>query len=192
MAQQKKSRAWRFLVYPENLKDEWYIILNQNGLKWALSPLHDKDTKLDGSLVKPHRHAIIIWPGPTTQKHVNEVAQEIGFHTPALSCDYPTEAYKYFTHDEHTDKVKYDREDIVTSSNFSPDDLSEIKNEEEDEIIRVIKSYIREYKLYNSWSLDEYLETDNDIRLWRYYRSHSLYFNSILKGYKDTLPKQEK
>ena len=38
-----KSRYWAFIVYPESCKENWENELEETGLQFAVSPLHDKD-----------------------------------------------------------------------------------------------------------------------------------------------------
>ena len=38
-----KSRYWTFVGYPESLKEGYISILNDTGLEFCISPLHDRD-----------------------------------------------------------------------------------------------------------------------------------------------------
>ena len=39
----QKGRAWAFVMYPESMPSNYYELLEQTGLPFAISPLHDKD-----------------------------------------------------------------------------------------------------------------------------------------------------
>lgn len=189
-----KKQAWRMLAYPDSALDDWESELNQRGLCWVRSPLHDKDTKKDGNLVKPHYHLIVIWPNRTTFKNACSLAESLRFKVPVKPCDYPLEAYKYFSHDENSEKEKYNLSDCTHSESFSLKVLVELKQEEEDEIISLIKRIIVERRPLNYYQLDNYLEAmqKDDVRLWRYERAHTMYFKEIMRGYREQFDADDK
>lgn len=55
-----KARYFTFLLYPESVPEGWQEKLAEIGQPMAISPLHDKDVKPDGTLKKAHWH--IIYP----------------------------------------------------------------------------------------------------------------------------------
>lgn len=189
-----KKQAWRMLAYPDSAMEDWESELNQRGLCWVRSPIHDKDVKKDGELVKPHYHLIVIWPNRTTYKNACSLAESLRFKVPVLPCDFPLDAYKYFSHDEHNNKEKYDLNDCTHSDSFSIKVLVELKQEEEDEIISIIKKIIVDRKPLNYYQLDNYLEgmQKDDVRLWRYERQHTMYFKEIMRGYREQFETDKK
>lgn len=190
----EKKAAWRSIIYLDSVHEDWQAELNMRGLIWVAGPVHDKDEKKDGSLVKPHRHLILVWPGPTTIKNALSVAESIGAVDYVLPCDYPIEAYKYLTHDENSNKVKYRIEDSICSESFSIKVLEDLRDEEEDEIISLIKIIIKTEKPINYYELDNYLENmvNEDPRLWRYCRKHTLYIRELCRGMRDSLEYKKK
>ncbi|SUO03188.1 Plasmid replication protein [Faecalicoccus pleomorphus] len=61
-----KKRHWMYIVYPESAPKDWMQQLEATGVKFAVSPLHDKDKLVDGKYKKKHWHLILIFDGPTT------------------------------------------------------------------------------------------------------------------------------
>lgn len=61
-----KKRHWMYIVYPESAPKDWMQQLEATGVKFAVSPLHDKDKLVDGKYKKKHWHVILIFDGPTT------------------------------------------------------------------------------------------------------------------------------
>ena len=67
-----KSRYWAFIVYPESVLENWRDELEEQGLVFAVSPLHDKDINPTGEKKKEHYHVLIEFTGPKTYKSVKE------------------------------------------------------------------------------------------------------------------------
>ena len=53
----EKNRNWTFLIYPESAPNDWFEILQNTGLPFAVSPLHDKDFNPTGD---QKNHIIIV------------------------------------------------------------------------------------------------------------------------------------
>ena len=122
-----KGRHYAFVVYPsENwirehvpdcpydgssgwgeAPDDWIEQLQNTGLPFVVSPLHDKDTNPDGSPKKPHWHVIISWSNTTTYRNARVIAQTI------LRCPLPQllkaveGMYRYLTHQDNPEKHQY-------------------------------------------------------------------------------------
>lgn len=110
-----------FELYKEwsDLDDIIVLLKDSNHTFLAISPLHDKDLKEDGSPVKPHYHGIISFPSQVwafsfcRQFHINVMPQ-------ALKNKFGnrTGAILYLTHSDDKSrkegKVQYPYEDIWT------------------------------------------------------------------------------
>ena len=68
----QKGRAWAFVMYPESMPTNFYELLEQTGLPFAISPLHDKDLDPTGEPKKPHYHVMCYYENTTTKKNVKE------------------------------------------------------------------------------------------------------------------------
>lgn len=134
MAKNLKSKYWRLELYPTkeqlereglakdydgsagygSLPDDWRERLEQTCLPMAISPLHDKDTKPDGSVKKPHYHIVINYPSSnTTLKAVKErIADELNAPAP-LIADNPKGAYEYLWHKNSPEKHQYDKSGVI-------------------------------------------------------------------------------
>lgn len=112
-----KSRNWWFIAYPESLPEDWIQTLDDRMVPYAISPLHDKDTKPDGTLKKPHYHVMLRYSGPTTFKHVSELTRSLGQQIPQI-YDSPSAAYAYLTHSNNPDKAQYDASEIRLGNGF--------------------------------------------------------------------------
>lgn len=107
-----KSRYWTAIVYPESVDALWERKLNESGIAWACSPLHDQDLDEKGNYKKPHWHIIIQWGNTTTVNAVNDLLKACCGDgcTICLKCVSPEGAYAYLTHENSPDKFRYTEE----------------------------------------------------------------------------------
>ncbi len=160
MAKNLKSKYWRLELYPTKeqlereglakdydgsagygtLPDNWLEILEQTCLPIAISPLHDKDTKPDGSVKKPHYHIVINYPSSnTTLKAVKErIADELNAPAPFIA-DNPKGAYEYLWHKNSPEKFQYDEAGVIHLGGYrvplTSDEVRLLKGELQDFII---------------------------------------------------------
>ena len=122
-----KKRNWGAVLYPESLPVNWLSILQLKGLPFAVSPLHDKDIddEVSKTIKKPHYHIILCFPGPTTDKVVNDIiVKELG-QPIAIPLESVGGYYRYFTHKDNPDKYQYDSTYIKLFNGF---DVSDVLN----------------------------------------------------------------
>ena len=160
-----KSKYWRLELYPTKaqleaagqaldydgsagygtLPDDWLDILKQTCLPMAISPLHDKDTKPDGSRKKPHYHVVINYPSSnTTLKAVKErIADRLNAPAPFVA-DNPKGAYEYLWHKNDSDKYQYEKEGVLEINGYrvplSTDDVQILKGQ--------LMDFVNEYNLF--------------------------------------------
>lgn len=60
---EKRTRNWWFVLYPDSAPNNWKAILNDLHIQYYVSPLHDKDINPDGEMKKPHWHVIVTFEG---------------------------------------------------------------------------------------------------------------------------------
>lgn len=123
-----KARHFGFLLYPESIPENWIEQLETLGVSMAVSPLHDKDKKPDGTFKKPHYHVIYIARNPVTLESVRKkIKRKLGNSSVAHIeiIDYIKGAYEYLTHESKDAKAKnkhvYDKKDIFHINDFDID-----------------------------------------------------------------------
>lgn len=140
-----KKRHWAFVAYPESLPKDWVEQLRLTGLKTAISPLHDRDVYEDGEQKglpkKPHYHVIVCYEGPVTANNVGNMTKRLNATIP-IPLDSVRGMYRYLTHDDHPDKVQYDKADILTLNGFNILDFVEMTKSEVTKYIRDIRRFI--------------------------------------------------
>lgn len=117
-----KSRYWAFIVYPESVKENWESILEEKGLVFCRSPLHDRDIDkyAEGGeeYKKAHYHVLVEYEGPKTYKTIKEeICDEIGATIPK-KVESVRGYYRYLTHMDNPEKAQYKEEDIKRYNGF--------------------------------------------------------------------------
>lgn len=106
-----KGQYFAFVVYPESAPGNWKKQLELKGIKFAVSPLHDRDTEItdDGTEKpkKPHWHIIVDFGATTTIKHAFETITKITHGTHPYLLKKPSAYYRYLTHLDSHDKFPY-------------------------------------------------------------------------------------
>lgn len=137
-----KSRYWAFITYPESVKENWINELEESGLQFCVSPLHDKDIDkyAEGGkeYKKAHWHVLIQYEGPKTYKSVKEeICDKIGATFPK-KVESLRGYYRYLTHMDNPEKAQYKQEDIKEYNGFHLELTTSEVNRLMDEILEII------------------------------------------------------
>lgn len=110
-----RSRTFRFLIYPEweHYKDVFIRLKSLNFTYLAIGPVHDMDLKEDGTLDKPHHHAVIRFQNA---HWAYSFAKSCLLTAAILPCDSLRGAVRYFIHADHPEKYQYDKADIFSTN----------------------------------------------------------------------------
>ena len=102
-----KGRHFAFVVYPESAPDNWTELLQETGLPFVVSPLHDKDINPDGTPKKAHYHLIVSWGNATTYKSARSFCDVLNCPRPQILRNV-TGMYRYMTHKDNPEKYQYE------------------------------------------------------------------------------------
>ena len=132
---------WQCIVYPESAPERWIERLKNQGLRIAISPLHDKDTwnhesseMVDvatgeiipkgaryktGDRKKAHWHVLIISDTKVGYVEMNELLRAITNCPYIQKCRSLKNAYDYFLHINAPNKYQgYEKDEIQKFNNF--------------------------------------------------------------------------
>lgn len=174
-----KNRNWTFIVYPDSAPSNWKEILQDTGLPFAISPLHDRDIiEATGELKKPHWHIIVCFPGPTTFRKVNSLCAELNSPIPKRVMSV-VGIYRYFTHADNPEKAQYDEQDIIQKNGF---DIREISGMTTSQILAIKKQLIN---IINNNHFYEYCDfikyvVDESVDLFQVASTNTLFFNAYI------------
>ena len=179
-----KKRNWGAVVYPESAPEDWEEILKLKGLSFARSPLHDKDINPTGEPKKAHYHIVICFPGPTTDKTVNDIMQELN-QPIAIPLESVRGYYRYLTHKDNPEKYQYDESEIRLYNGF---DVSDVLNAfEVFTLLKDIQMLIEEHDILEYRDLMTYLTINDMPEHWNVACSHTLFLNTYLTSKRNKL-----
>ena len=106
-------RNFATVVYIDSMPDNFFDLLSDLHLPIAVSPLHDRDLKEDGSqeFKKPHYHVLFCLDGKITETKAREMIRSFG--GVGLEQVRSKKAYqRYLCHMDDLDKAQYSQADI--------------------------------------------------------------------------------
>lgn len=177
----RKERYWTFVLYPESAPEDWKEYLQQTGVQWAISPLHDKDKNPDGEVKKAHYHIVGFWSGPTTYERVYEITQDLNCPIPQRVMQ-PIGAIRYLTHKDNPEKYQYDEKDIQCINGLDLTDINGLTKTMVEDIKRAIVHLARDLKITEYSSMYDWLD-ENDMRdMMDVFSNHTMFFNAYFKS----------
>jgi len=175
-----KGRVWAFVAYPESAPENWREILQQTGLEFAISPLHDSDKDPTDEEKKPHWHIIAVWSsGTATGATARRMTESINAPLPQPVSSIKG-YYRYLTHKDNPDKHQYDESEITAINGFSIANHSELTRNEVNEIKKQVQRLIISEGIEEYSDLLDYLLENNLNVEWDVSSSHTLMFNAYL------------
>ena len=109
----ERPRNWNVILYPESMPENWKTILEEMQVPIYVSPLHDKDTDLDGNPKKPHYHSVWAFSGHKSYKQVLDIVAPLGTQAIEPNKDL-VGSLRYFCHMDSENKHKYSPRDVMT------------------------------------------------------------------------------
>lgn len=192
----EKNRNWTFLVYPDSAPTNWFEILQESGLPFAISPLHDKDLDPTGDQKKPHYHCLVCFPGPTTFLQVSKLCSQLNSPIPKRVLSI-IGIYRYFTHKDNPEKYQYNEEDIKVANGFDIKEYNALTTSQTLLIMKTIQKLIQDRKIYEYSDLMDLLLKEDTVDFYQIASTHTLFFDRYLssrrnkkKEFKDELEKK--
>lgn len=178
----EKNRNWTFLIYPDSAPENWFELLQDTGLPFAISPLHNKDLNPTGEQKKPHYHCVVCFPGPTTYNKVNnDICQMLNSPIPKRVLSI-VGIYRYFTHKDNPEKYQYNEEDIKTSNGFDIAEYNALTSSQVLIIMKTIQQLIIDKKIYEYSDLMDFLLKEDTVDFYNIASSHTLFFDRYLSS----------
>lgn len=157
-----KKRNWAFIVWNDSKPTNWKDILQETGLMFAISPLHDKDINPTGEPKKAHYHVIMTYDGPTTFNNALNVAKSVNANT-VQPLEQIRGYYRYFTHLDNPEKYQYNDSEITTINGFDINNYIEMTYTEVIKYLSQIQQLIRDKHFLEYSDLCDFL-LDNDLK----------------------------
>lgn len=160
-----KSKYFCCILYPDSSTyetDNVIKALAEEHLTFAVSPLHDRDIEVDGSLKKCHYHLLLAYSSATTLNNIRGWMNVCGMPESELHavrvCASGVGYYRYLTHKDNPEKAQYDAKDIRV---FNDSDelfkkFSKTASEKIDDLVRIFQ-IVDELKTISFHNLIQYL-----------------------------------
>ena len=143
-----EARNWSLIIYPDSAPKDWEKILDEQHVKWACSPLHDKDIDENAEggakVKKPHYHVVITFEGNKSFEQVCEITKSLNTVHPQV-CHSVVGSLRYFTHKDNPEKYQYDPTEIRAFSGFDADKYLEMTTSMKKKVCSEILSFIIKY-----------------------------------------------
>lgn len=187
----KRALAYTCVVYPgESLPENWKEILGDEHVRWAMSPLHDKDVNADGTPKKPHRHLLVSFNTVKSLAQAEEITNKLN-GTRAQACRDTRGLVRYFLHLDNPEKAPYNREDIEFGGGFDLEVALKATATEEEEILDEICDFIEDHWVTEFCDLNSYVRHEK--KEWRLVmRKNCFYLTQIIKSQRHYKGKGEK
>ncbi len=126
---QTEARNWTLIVYPDSAPTNWEQILNDKQIKWACSPLHDKDidesAEGGAKVKKAHYHVLLSFDGKKSYSQILDITKELNTVHPQVAHS-AVGTIRYFTHRDNPDKYQYNPAEIRAFGGFDIDKYNEM------------------------------------------------------------------
>lgn len=182
-----KGRNWAFVMYPESMPQNWFEILEQTGLPFAISPLHDKDINPTGESKKPHYHVICQYANTTTANNVREnVCDKVNATIP-IKLESIKGMYRYHLHLDNPEKYQYDDRDRIFINGFDVSNVNALTQTEIQKIKKEITNLIIDNDICEYADLLSLL-LENDLNnLFIVASSQTIFFNTFITSRRNKL-----
>lgn len=154
----RRARNWCAIVYPDSAPEDWKDFLNDLNVKWACSPLHDKDIDDDSEpdeTKKAHWHIVLCYAGNKSYQQVCEDLEYLNCPHPQICRDVQT-SVRYFIHKDHPHKYQYSVDDIECYGGFDIGEAFALSKTEKRQILFEVMTYIREANITEYYDLLNY------------------------------------
>lgn len=190
---QRKSRHWCGVLYPENMIPNWEEEI-YNIIPFPFSYcIHDKDTNKDGSIRKTHVHVIIVFNNTTTYKHALSLFEELSDKGKKAINKVERvlnikNMYDYLIHDtdgaRRAKKYLYDVSERVNGNNFDIGAYEQLSKTDKLNIQKEISSIIINERFTNFTDFYEYMMLDygDDSQYFEVIITYSGFFERLIKG----------
>ena len=188
----QKGRAWAFLIYPESMPDNYFELLEQTGLPFAISPLHDKDLEPTGQPKKPHYHVICYYDNPTTKKNVKENVCDLVNGTIPIKLECMRGMYRYHLHLDNPEKYQYDDRDRTFINCFEVSKVAELTSTEVTKLIKELQTLIIDNDITEYSDLMDLLLHDDLVNMYDVAQKHTIFINTYITSRRHKFSTREK
>ena len=176
----KRSREWVFILYPESAAEDWKDQLIDLKIAFVISPIHDRDVNADGEPKKAHYHILLSFSSVKSFTQVKAITDLLNQPIPQI-CNSKKGQVRYFIHLDNPEKYQYAREDIEVYGGLDIEDYFKLSVNDELNLVDDILDYCEVNDITEFYQLVDYVRKNN--RDWfRYINKNTYLIMSYLKN----------
>lgn len=136
--------------------------LAEEHLTFAISPIHNKDVKDDGSPKKEHYHILLSYSSATTLNNIREWFKACGLPESDLHsvrvCASGVGYFRYLTHKDNPEKAQYNSKDIRIFNDYD-EIFKKFANAVSDKLDKLVRIFqiVDEFNTISFHNLIQYL-----------------------------------
>ena len=187
----KKNKYWSAVLYPENMIDDWQVVIGDMLQLPFCYCIHDKDFDKNGEIRKTHVHLIIVFPNTTTENHAKTVFSSLSAE--GKTCFSTLEGvfnirhmYDYLIHDTEAclkqGKYQYEKSDRISGNNFDIGSFEQMSLDEKEKIANELCDVIMERSFVNFGDFYLFVRENYDLRYFSVLKSYSGLFERLTKA----------
>ena len=179
-----RARNWCAIIYPDSAPKDWKQYLNNFNIKWACSPLHDKDIDDDSEKTtkKAHWHIVLCYSGNKSFEQVRTDLAELKCAIPQICRDVRC-SVRYFIHKDSPHKYQYNEDDIECYGGFDIGDFFNMSKSEIRLYRKEMADYIEEHDIIELMDFDSYCRKHKAETWYRVLSENStIYFDRLIKS----------
>ena len=188
----QKGRAWAFVMYPESMPDNYFELLEQTGLPFAISPLHDKDLDPTGQPKKPHYHVMCYYDNTTTKKNVKENVCDLVNGTIPIKLESMRGMYRYHLHLDNPEKYHHAARDRTFINCFEVSKVAELTSTEVTKLIKELQTLIIDNDITEYSDLMDLLLHDDLVNMYDVAQKHTIFINTYITSRRHKFSIKEK
>lgn len=146
-SEDKRTRHWTFILYPDSAPDKWRNILDSEHIQWIESPLHEGEINPDGEgEKKKHWHVLLLFEGKKSYEQIKEISDKLNATIPQV-CKNAKGLVRYFAHLDNPEKKQYSTSDIIGHGGADVAFYLKATGSERYQLIREMMDYVRKYNV---------------------------------------------
>lgn len=178
-------------MYPESVPENYISILDDTNVKYAISPLHDRDiNESTKEPKKPHWHCVLVFDSVKTFEQVKEITDKLNAPIPQ-KLNSLVGAVRYFTHKDNPEKAQYQESDIRAGNGFELSEVLAKTTTEKKAIVKEITQYIIDKDVIEFIDLVEYAMLNNDDWFELLQSGYTMFFTALIQSNRHSTQKQK-
>lgn len=178
--EEKRSREWIFILYPESAPHDWEEILKSQHITHVISPIHDKDVNPDGTVKKPHHHILMSFNSKKSFSQIKSITDSLNQPIPQI-CHNKVAQIRYFIHLDDPEKYQYSQQDIKTYGQVDLESAFKFTFDDELNIADAILDYCELNNIDEFFELVDYCRKNNK-DWWKYLNKNCFLIKETLKS----------